>query len=460
MIKKSFKKKTSNLTTIITLVILGVVVLGIIAGGKIVEIGTRFLSKASERQSGILLPTIPPPSPTPLPCPPSLVYPLDNIQVYEKPVLQWHACGTPPGNYQVNIISPGGGQYLSGKTSNTYLATNWYNYQYGSTYQWRVRKCYTWSGNVICRTSGPWSSTQSFTYLGQPITATPIPLSPTPTAALGACTNTLNWGSEGGGNGQFLNPSGIGVKTAEGFIYVADTSNNRIQKFTSGGTWQENLTHSFNQPTDVTVDSQGALYIADSTNHRIVKYAGGQWNEWDTGTNSRPYGVAIFESGGNIYAWVTENAFHVVKKYNAQTGALLQTISTGGLAYPRGIAVDAAGNIYVAHMGGYGGQFNKYDASGSLVFTRGFPEAWGIAVGPNGNIWVAGEIGDSSLMKRYAADGITVLNSWGDFHGARGIRIYAPSGNPNYYAYVADADLRSPPYQYHDDRVRQYTCTP
>ena len=38
------------------------------------------------------------------------------------------------------------------------------------------------------------------------------------------------WGSRGNGNGQFNNPSGIAVDSL-GNVYVADSGNNRIQKF-------------------------------------------------------------------------------------------------------------------------------------------------------------------------------------------------------------------------------------
>ncbi len=44
----------------------------------------------------------------------------------------------------------------------------------------------------------------------------------------------LQWGSNGAGDGQFSGPHGIEVDT-EGNVYVADTGNNRIQKFTSDG---------------------------------------------------------------------------------------------------------------------------------------------------------------------------------------------------------------------------------
>jgi DNA-binding beta-propeller fold protein YncE len=38
------------------------------------------------------------------------------------------------------------------------------------------------------------------------------------------------WGTKGSGNGQFNDPKGIAVDP-QGYIYVADTANHRIQKF-------------------------------------------------------------------------------------------------------------------------------------------------------------------------------------------------------------------------------------
>src|SRR6476620_12096826 len=44
------------------------------------------------------------------------------------------------------------------------------------------------------------------------------------------------WGTQGTGDGQFVSPSSITVDTS-GNVYVLDTSNNRIQKFDSNGTF-------------------------------------------------------------------------------------------------------------------------------------------------------------------------------------------------------------------------------
>ena len=44
----------------------------------------------------------------------------------------------------------------------------------------------------------------------------------------------LQWGSNGTGEGQFSGPHGIEVD-ADGNVYIADTGNNRVQKFTGNG---------------------------------------------------------------------------------------------------------------------------------------------------------------------------------------------------------------------------------
>ena len=60
-------------------------------------------------------------------------------------------------------------------------------------------------------------------------TPTPVPPIPTPIAILGA-TYVSKWGAYGSGDGQFNSPKGVAVD-GSGNVYVADTWNYRIQKF-------------------------------------------------------------------------------------------------------------------------------------------------------------------------------------------------------------------------------------
>src|SRR5438105_15907697 len=45
----------------------------------------------------------------------------------------------------------------------------------------------------------------------------------------------LQFGSSGSGNGQFNAPYGAAVDPRTGDVYVSDTPNNRVEKFTSSG---------------------------------------------------------------------------------------------------------------------------------------------------------------------------------------------------------------------------------
>jgi DNA-binding beta-propeller fold protein YncE len=79
------------------------------------------------------------------------------------------------------------------------------------------------------------------------------------------------WGSEGTGEGQFIEDHGIAVDSS-GNVYVVDTRNNRIQKFSSDGTFirawgSEGCgTDQFLIPHDIAVDSSGNVYVTDSGN--------------------------------------------------------------------------------------------------------------------------------------------------------------------------------------------------
>ena len=84
-----------------------------------------------------------------------------------------------------------------------------------------------------------------------------------------APTYLTQWGSLGGGNGQFRSPGGVAVDGI-GNVYVADGANCRIQKFTSTGTYltqwgmQGGGDGQFYYPQSVAVDGSGNVYVADA----------------------------------------------------------------------------------------------------------------------------------------------------------------------------------------------------
>jgi DNA-binding beta-propeller fold protein YncE len=90
---------------------------------------------------------------------------------------------------------------------------------------------------------------------------------------------TSIWGGYGQGPDHLLNtPEGITVDS-QGNVYVADTANNRIKKFSANGTFLAkfggfgitNGTLWF--PEGVAVDQEGNVYVADTANNRVQKFS-------------------------------------------------------------------------------------------------------------------------------------------------------------------------------------------
>ncbi|MDE1764418.1 MAG: PEFG-CTERM sorting domain-containing protein, partial [Thaumarchaeota archaeon] len=78
------------------------------------------------------------------------------------------------------------------------------------------------------------------------------------------------WGSMGTGNGQFNSPQGIAVDSV-GDVYVTDTGNYRVEKFTSTGQFITKFgtlgtnNGQFGAPSGIVVDSSGDVYVSDAS---------------------------------------------------------------------------------------------------------------------------------------------------------------------------------------------------
>lgn len=109
------------------------------------------------------------------------------------------------------------------------------------------------------------------------------------------------FGVSGYGNGQLIGAYGVAVDSSNN-IYVADTGNNRVQKFNASGAYQTQWgsSHSsygdadgeMNAPYALAVDSSGSVYVADTYNNRAQKFTntGGFLLRFGT-PGVGPYGV-------------------------------------------------------------------------------------------------------------------------------------------------------------------------
>ena len=90
------------------------------------------------------------------------------------------------------------------------------------------------------------------------------------------------WGTPGSGDGQFSFPAGVATDAA-GNVFIADNSNNRIQKFNNSGAFLGKWgtpgsgDGQFYYPAGVATDAAGNVFIADRYNHRIQKFSDGSF---------------------------------------------------------------------------------------------------------------------------------------------------------------------------------------
>jgi hypothetical protein len=216
------------------------------------------------------------------------------------------------------------------------------------------------------------------------------------TAASG---DTCKAGSNGDLGGEINFPSGVAIDTA-GNVYVADQGNNRIQKFTSSGTFERtwgktvNMTTSanlctaaslntcqagsnttalggeFNSPTDVATDAGNNVYVADQSNNRIQRFN-------SLGTFERTWGKGVnMTTGGNLCTAASLNTCQA-----GSTGPL-----GGEFIAAFGIATDAGSNVYVADT--FNHRIQKFDSFGT------FDRTWGKGVNmtTGGNLCTAASL--------------------------------------------------------------------
>lgn len=82
--------------------------------------------------------------------------------------------------------------------------------------------------------------------------------------------------------GSFNNPTDLAVDPKSGDIYVVDSGNNRVQRFSADGNYLSEFGQfgsdngSFNNPWGIAIDASGFVYVSDSQNARVQKFMPGR----------------------------------------------------------------------------------------------------------------------------------------------------------------------------------------
>jgi sugar lactone lactonase YvrE len=232
----------------------------------------------------------------------------------------------------------------------------------------------------------------------------------------GVITTVAGTGMEGfSGDGSQATQALLHLPTAvavdsTGNLFIADSSNSRIRKVTAGGVIStvagggsqgfagdggQATSAGLNGPVGVAVDPSGKLFITDFLDQRVRKVTpngvittiagnGTQGYSGDGGPATsaqlnQPWGIAVDGSGS---VFIADLVNHCIRKV-APSG-VISTVAGDGkpgfsgdgeqstsaqLKFPAGVAVDNAGNLYIADSGN--NRVRKVDSAGIIRTVAG-----------------------------------------------------------------------------------------
>jgi hypothetical protein len=239
--------------------------------------------------------------------------------------------------------------------------------------------------------------------------------------------------SEPCGPGQLKEPTGVAVNDsaealsdpAAGDVYVADTGNARIERFSSDGVLlsgfdgTETPAKSFSSPEAIAVDNSGLSILQDP-------------------------------SAEDVY--VVDTGHNAVDKFSPAGAYLSQLVETPSapLSDIRGVAVDTSGNVWVYEAGAFIGNLVEFDSSGNFLksFETEHGTEPGVAVDSNGAVYAVlnPQAGVTNpVLKLEGASG-SVLQQFGEdvtalavdpanddllLDRGNGIALFGPFGEPS-----------------------------
>lgn len=240
------------------------------------------------------------------------------------------------------------------------------------------------------------------------------------------------FGSYGSGNGLLNHPAALALDT-KGNVWVADTKNNRIEKFSPSGTYLAKFGSAgsgngqLSGPEGVAIDAKGNVWVSDTGNGRLevfseagafVKSVASKGS--DPGQLDEPIGIDVGPAGK---VFVADSHNNRIAEFS-EAGAFIDQFGSYGQRAPKlnrpvSVEVDLSGNVWVGDQGN--GRVEKWSEAGEYLGrfgTRGSGTGqfapgslMGIESGPNGDLWVADA--GSDRVQRWRAPSPVYSNSFG-----------------------------------------------
>ncbi len=232
-----------------------------------------------------------------------------------------------------------------------------------------------------------------------------------------AGNGTAGYSGDGGPatSAQLNDPEGIAVDQA-GNLYIADVGNAVIRKVSNGTITTMGSAGGFagrGASIGIAVDSAGNVYVPDTNANRVIKlppggpattFAGNGSSRYYSGDNGSaiqaelflPHGVAV-DAAGNVY--IADSLHNAVRMVSP--GGIITTVAGGNgisgyngdgirattaqLNSPMEVAVDAAGNLYIADTG----NSRIREVTRGVISTIAQTDTDNITVDAAGNVYAA-----------------------------------------------------------------------
>lgn len=201
-----------------------------------------------------------------------------------------------------------------------------------------------------------------------------------PSGDLQPPTHVATWGEAGAAPGPFSFPCGIDV-AADGTVFVADNSNNRVKVISPDGELlgsfgrQGRENGQFSHPISVAIDPSGMIYVGDVGTSRIQRFTS-SW-EFDT-TLAYPTDLPVVQptfvdTDSLGFAYVVHSGINIIAKYSSSCVQVARWVAEDlgdvHFDYLYDLAIDSNGFIFV--LDAFERRIHRFTSDGDSLFSWG-----------------------------------------------------------------------------------------